>query len=279
MKPQFVHPQPNVYDFTEADMLVDFAAANGVVVHAHTLVWFEALPPWMRLVTAPAAVKQMMLDHIDHVAGHFRGKVAEWDVVNEPMSDEDVDYTNGNQGVRPILWFQAMGEAYIDEALRKARAVDPTAQLYINEYGVEEDGPRWDALYALVQRLKARNVPLDGIGFQNHEYAPADRTPAATFRAKVRALAGLGLKARISEMDVIASPAESAIQATQFSGKATVCRQEPNCTGYSTWGMTDLYGSTAGIQRYPPSPGDALLFDVAFKPKPAFTAVQTALRP
>ena len=72
-------------------------------MHAHTLVWHEALPPWMHKVTGAAAVKQMMLDHIDHVAGHYKGRVAEWDVINEPMSDEDADYGNGHHGLRPAL--------------------------------------------------------------------------------------------------------------------------------------------------------------------------------
>ncbi|MCF4135954.1 endo-1,4-beta-xylanase [Streptomyces sp. Tue 6430] len=64
-------------------------------------------------------------------------------MVNEPMSDEDEDYSNGNRGVRPQLWFEAMGEQYIDIAFHAAREADPHAVLYLNEYGVEEDGPRW----------------------------------------------------------------------------------------------------------------------------------------
>ncbi|MEU5313222.1 endo-1,4-beta-xylanase [Streptomyces sp. NPDC021562] len=276
-KPQFVQPRRGVFAFQEGDSLVDFAAANDMQVHAHTLVWFEALPSWMRAEMTHADRRRVMTEHIRAVAGHFRGRVAEWDVVNEPMSDEDEDYTNDNLGLRPHLWFEAMGERYIDIAFRTAREADPHAVLYLNEYGVEEDGPRWDALHALLIRLMERGVPIDGVGFQNHEYAPGDRTDPEVFRRKVRALARLGLKARVSEMDVLVGVGEEDVQARQFAGKLAVCREEPNCTSFSTWGFTDRYGSTADIRHYPPSPGDALPWDASYEAKPAYWALRDAL--
>ncbi|MGW5653839.1 endo-1,4-beta-xylanase [Streptomyces humi] len=278
-KPQFVQPRRGVFAFEEGDTLVAFAEANGMRVHAHTLVWFEALPAWMRAEMTDEDRRRVMTDHIRAVAGHFRGRVAEWDVVNEPMSDEDEDYTNGNLGVRPHLWFEAMGERYIDIAFRTAREADPHAVLYLNEYGVEEDGPRWDALHALLIRLRGRGVPIDGVGFQNHEYTAGDRTDPEVFRRKVRALAGLGLKARVSEMDVLVGDGaeDEDVQARQFAGKLAVCTEEPNCTSFSTWGFTDRYGSTADIRTYPPGPGNALPWDPAYEAKPAYWALRDVL--
>jgi endo-1,4-beta-xylanase len=276
-KAQFVQPRRGVFAFEEGDALVDFAEANGMKVHAHTLVWFEALPAWMRAAMTREERERVMAEHIRAVAGHFRGKVAEWDVVNEPMSDEDEDYTNGNRGVRPHLWFEAMGERYIDIAFRTAREADPRAVLYLNEYGVEEDGPRWDALYALLIRLRQRGVPIDGVGFQDHEYAVGDRTDPEVFRRKVRALAGLGLKARVSEADVLVDDDEEDVQARQLAGKLAVCGEEPNCTSFSTWGFTDRYGSTADIRHYPPAPGNALPWDTAYEAKPAYWELRDTL--
>lgn len=276
-KPQFLQPRRGVFAFAEGDTLVDFAKANKMKVHAHTLVWFEALPAWMRAEMTHEQRRRVMAEHIRAVAGHFRGKVAEWDVVNEPMSDEDEDYSTGNRGVRPQLWFEAMGEQYIDIAFRTAREADPHAVLYLNEYGVEEDGPRWDALYALLIRLKKRGVPIDGVGFQDHEYAVGDRTDPEVFRRKVRALAGLGLKARVSEADVLVDEGEEDVQARQLAGKLAVCGEEPNCTSFSTWGFTDRYGSTADLRHYPPSPGNALPWDTAYEAKPAYWALRDVL--
>ena len=276
LKPQFVQPQKGVFTFEDGDTLVDFAQANGMRVHAHTLVWHEALPAWMKASMTNAARRQVMLDHIDAVAGHYAGRVAEWDVINEPMSDDDPDYTNGNQGLRPQLWFKAMGEQYIDLALREARRIDPQAELFINEYGIEDNGPRWTAFLALIKRLQARGVPLDGVGFQTHEYDASDRAPAATFKDHLQKIAALGLQVRISEMDV--SEATAAVQAKEFGTKLAACRAVPACTSFSSWGFTDRYGSTANTDVYPPAPGDALPFDATVKPKAAVTSMQNALR-
>lgn len=274
-KPQFLHPRRDVYDFRDADLLVRFARANDMKVHAHTLVWHEALPTWMREDNDPGEVRRTMLQHIAMVAGHFRGKVTEWDVVNEPMSDDEQSYTNGDLGLRSEQspWFKAMGEEYIDQAFRAAHRADPKARLFLNEYGLEEEGKRWDALYDLVERLKGRGVPIDGVGFQNHEYTPGDRIDPETFRSHVRDLAELGVNARVSEMDVpIGSDEEDGrqMQAEEMAGKLRVCLEEPTCTSFSTWGFTDRYGSTADTRSYPPRTADSLPWDAALRPKPAY---------
>ncbi|MCF4135955.1 endo-1,4-beta-xylanase [Streptomyces sp. Tue 6430] len=73
-KPQFVQPRRGVFAFAEGDTLVDFAEANRMKVHAHTLVWFEALPAWMRAEMTHEQRRRVMVEHIRAVAGHFRGR-------------------------------------------------------------------------------------------------------------------------------------------------------------------------------------------------------------
>ncbi|MEU6589617.1 endo-1,4-beta-xylanase [Streptomyces sp. NPDC046881] len=274
MKPQFVHPQPDVYDFTEADSLIDFAAANDMQVHAHTLVFGEALPRWMRQVP-PAGLEKVMTDHITRVVGHFRGRVAEWDVVNEPLSPDDSDFVDGKPGLRRHIWEKAMGERYIDTAFRAARAADPRAKLFLNEFGLEEDGDRWEALLSLVKRLKQRGVPIDGVGFQSHIHETGDHVDAAVFAAHVKALADLGLSSRVSEIDVHGDDTDA--QAQQYSLVLRACADAPSCSSYGTWGVTDRYGSTAEEDSYPLEPGDELLWDVRLRPKPAVEALRDAL--
>ncbi|MET9490837.1 endo-1,4-beta-xylanase [Nocardia sp. NPDC006630] len=274
LKPQFVHPQPGVYDFTEADTLVEFAERNGMSVHGHTLVFGEANPRWMTHTPAQDR-RRVMEDHIATVAGHYRGRVAEWDVVNEPLSVEDSDYADGKPGLRQHLWMQAMGESYIGHAFRAARAADPAAELYLNEFGIEADGRRWDALYALVKRLVADNVPIDGVGFQNHIHESGDHLDQSALRRHIQALQALGIASRISETDIHGE--DSAVQADQYAESLRACRAEPSCTSFSTWGITDRYGSTADPGAYPPSPGDELLWTTDLQPKPAYAALAQAL--
>jgi endo-1,4-beta-xylanase len=275
LKAQFIHPAPNKYDFTDADNIVAIARANDQAVHGHTLVFAKSNPSWM--TDAPKTdLSRIMTDHITKVVGHFKGRISSWDVVNEPLSEKDEDYEHGGLGLRASFWQEAMGESYIDQAFIAARAADPSAKLYLNDYGIEHDGQRWDALLALVKRLKSRNVPIDGVGFESHVYVATDKIDFEILRAHMKAIADLGLSVRISEIDVIGEDPQ--FQNDQYSGVLLVCIHESSCTSYTTWGVSDLYGSTTVADRYPPLLGSSLLWDKDMNPKPAFTALQDTLK-
>ncbi len=268
LKPQFVHPQPNAYDFKDADLLVGTALKNGIAVHGHTLVFGEANPAWMQ-TAAPTDRQQIMTDHITTVMTHFKGRIGEWDVINEPLSDNDADYENNGDGLRHHIWYQAMGQSYITTALKAAKSADPKAKLYINDYGLEEDGDRWTAMVKLIKQLQDQGVPLDGIGFEAHVYENSDHVNPSTLRRHIRQLANKGLVARVSEVDVHGD--DSSWQAKEYSGVLTACLSEPSCTAFSTWGITDRYGSTTSTDEYPLSYGDDLLWSPDYKAKPAYT--------
>jgi endo-1,4-beta-xylanase len=268
LKPQFIHPGPSTYSFTEADSLVDFAQANNMKVHGHTLVFSEANPRWMQ-ESSISDRQQIMIDHINTVVKHFGDKINEWDVVNEPLSDDD-------ETLRNNIWYQGMGESYIDTAFNTARAANPSAKLYINEYGLEQDGDRWDSFVDLLKRLKTRGVPVDGVGFQSHIYEEGDEIDSETLQEHMKILANMGLVSRISEIDVYGDDAQN--QADQYSETLTACLNSPTCTSFTTWGVTDRYGSTTEAHTYPPELGNDLIWDSNLKPKPAYSTLQSLLK-
>lgn len=275
MKAQFIHPAKDKYVFTEADNIVAIAKANNVAVHGHTLVFAKANPSW--ITDAPKQeLQKIMTDHVTNIVGHFKGQVGSWDVVNEPLSEKDEDYGSGGLGLRQHFWEKAMGEAYIDEAFKAARAADPAAKLYINDYGIEHADKRWDAFFSLVQRLKTRGVPIDGVGFESHVYLAPDKIDTEILRSHIQALAALGLDIRISEIDVLGDDPQ--LQTQQYSDVLKVCLSEPSCSSYTTWGISDLYGSTTISERYPLLLGDNLLWDKDMKPRPAYSALQNVLK-
>lgn len=275
MKPQFIHPGRDTYEFVEMDTLVNSAHENGMQVHGHTLVYPKSNPIWMGEVPKRERQKSM-LNHIMTVVGHFKGRVAEWDVVNEPLSNVREAYRDVRNGLDSNLWYDAMGEQYIDLAFRAARAADSKAVLYINDYGLERDGDRWKALLGLVNRLKQRGVPIDGVGFESHVYGDGDYSDSTVLIAHMRTLAELGLKVRISEIDVTGDDPKE--QVRQYVLALDACLRSYNCTGYSTWGVTDAFGSTSRPDRYPLIYGTSLLFDTKLKAKLGYRALQMRLR-
>jgi endo-1,4-beta-xylanase len=265
MKWQFTEPQPGVYDFHEADAIVNEALKNGLQVHGHNLVFSEALPDWVRnLPTSTpeqkAYVEQVMVDHITKLVTHFKGRVSEWDVVNEPVKDYNNDGSfDSAQPLRENVFYQAMGPDYIKIALEAAHKADPQAKLFINDYGNENDtGARWQATYNMLKSLEAELKP-QGIslyyGFESHIYVPTTddisndiaNNGQTVLTNNINALGALGIKSRVSEMDAPQQDPgysqDSSSQAAQFSGTLKICLDNPNCIAFSMWsiGPTDLW--------------------------------------
>ncbi|MNH11682.1 Endo-1,4-beta-xylanase Z precursor [compost metagenome] len=254
---------------------MDIARKNKLLVHGHTLVFGEANPTWVKELrgSTPAdkdRVERVMIDHIRQTVSHFKGKIASWDVINEPLADYDTPAGVG--GLRKHIWYEAMGEKYIASALAAARQADPQAKLYINEFGLEGDGDRWATFLALVKKLKSQNVPIDGVGFQAHVYDADDEIDPVVLRSHIRELAELGLVSRISEMDVH-SEGGIAAQAKQYAAVFDVCFSEPSCVSWSTWGVTDRYNlwqdENGRLQQ-----GRDFLWDEQYQPTAGLSAIR-----
>jgi endo-1,4-beta-xylanase len=302
LKMQTLQPRRGRFDFTAADELVRFARANGKTVRGHTLVWGQSLPLWLidhgvtdrlglppitlpplpdplgRLIGNPLTLLtgwrrdellSIMKDHIRTVMRHFAGDIREWDVVNEPLADDG--------SLAQTVWRRFIGPDYVAQALRAARAADPTAKLFINDFGIEQPGPKLDGLVRLVDDLQAEGVPLDGVGLQAHTHI-AGYTNEATMVSTMRRFQSMGLEVQITEMDVGTSLLDVTRsdrlqrQALAYGAAARACNAVKACTRFTTWGFTDRV-SWLGANEL------GLLFDGAYHPKPAYAAVRRAFAP
>lgn len=281
LKFQFVQPKPGVYTYQEADGLVNLARSHGLQVHGHALVFGEANPRWVQeLPTATVAdrahVSDVMTDHITRTVKHFKGRVASWDVVNEPLADYDDTPDGEGATLRTHIWERALGPNYIALAFRTAHAADPHAKLFLNDYGLESDGDRWDALIRLVTQLKNDHVPIDGVGFESHVYEAEDRIDTSVLRQHIQQLAALGLQSRVSEMDVYSDDGQS-VQAEQYADVLAACKSEPSCVSFTTWGFDDDYDmwqdDNNSLQH-----GKDLLWTTGAVPTPAVMKMQQVLQ-
>jgi len=257
-------------DFSGGDAIVAFAAAHGMQVKGHALVWHQALPSWVTSLDA-ATLKTEFERHIRSVASHYRGRVIAWDVVNEAI--DDIGF-----GLRNSIFRQQLGDGYIADAFRIAHDADPQALLFYNDYGGEGSGGKSDAIYELVRGLVSQGVPIDGVGLQMHVRAGAP-PPDTAVASNMRRLAALGLRVNVSEMDVRvgdiggATAANLDTQKAVYHATTAACVAEPACHGVTFWGFTDAH-SWIYNQYGPDAP---LLFDAQYAPKPAFYGVLDAL--
>lgn len=200
MKPQPLHPAEDRFNFSVADALVKMAQANGLTVNAHTLIWHAQCPDWFfddngRPARRDLVLKRMRL-HISTVAGHFSGKVASWDVVNEAIDD-------GKNYLRKSKWLTSLGEDFISEAFIAARQADSKAELFYNDYNIER-GAKLDKALRLIRELKARKAPIDGIGIQGHWQL--DGVPFKDIEKAIISFHAEGLKVAITELDLDVVP-------------------------------------------------------------------------
>ena len=243
MKWEVIHPEPDRWEWGEADALVESAARGGRRVRGHPLVWDQQLPDW--------AGREDLRAHVDTLVRRYRGRIAQWDVVNEPLRDD------GSLKAGPFG-----DEGYIAEAFEIARAADPDAKLFLNEIAAER-GEKAEGLVALAARLKRAGVPIDGVGLQDHATS-ADFPSEAELRRLMRRFARLDLDVEITELDVEGGSPDG------FAAAARACAAEPNCTGLTVWGVTDQHSWKGAAAM-------ATLFDAKGQPKPALQAVRDAL--
>ena len=281
MKPDALQPNRGEFNFYHGDCIVDFAARHDMEVRGHTLVWHKQVPAWI----SSDGIKndhgysrdellQIMKDHITAVVSHYKGKVSEWDVVNECLDDDQTTIRTNplSYDLRPSVWQNVIGEDYIDSAFVYAHRADPDAQLYINDYGVEFQGKaKTQAYYNLVRRLVNDGIPVGGVGFQCH--LTVGDTDSAKFDNNVKRYAPLGVECAVTELDVsmpdaYAQGAEQQ-QAEEYGKIASVMMNYDHCRNILVWGVTDDMSWRQG---------NPLIFRQTLEPKPAFFTLRDILQ-
>jgi len=200
LKWESVHPQPNDFNFSLADKYVEFGRQNHMFIIGHNLVWHSQTPRWVfedkdGKPLSREALLERMHDHITKVVGRYKGRIGGWDVVNEALNEDGT--------LRQSSWLKIIGDDYIEKAFRFAHEADPDAQLYYNDYSLENEPKRKGAL-ELVRKLEASGVPITGIGLQDH--VSLDWPSPNQIDTTIAQFSGLGMKVMITELDVDVLP-------------------------------------------------------------------------
>lgn len=281
--------KPGDDDYGPADTIADFALKNSFVLRGHNLLWYHRTPSWFFDLETPRQMESAIVERIHSLAGHYRGRVHSWDVVNEPIEPKD----GRPDGLRIGVFLEMMGPGYLDLAYRTAREADPAARLVVNEYDIELDAPEQEArrvaLLDLLQRMQRSGTPVDAVGIQAH-LACAGGPPfsASRLRQLLKDIADLGLTIQITELDVTDehAPADRTIRdqlvADTYSRFLDAALDEPAVKMVVTWGLSDRHSWIVRRETYQSkwraddSPSRPLPFDADLKPKPAYEAIARA---
>ncbi|GAB3573659.1 endo-1,4-beta-xylanase [Spirosoma luteolum] len=294
MKSALLHPKWDTYTFEMGDKLVEFGRKHNIKINGHTLIWHSQLPPFIRSINSSDSIRTFFTDHIKTVAGHYKGKVFSWDVVNEALNEDGT--------MRKSVFLQHLGPDFVTEAFRLAQQAAPNTELYYNDYNNEQPAKRAGCL-ALVKKIKDAGVRIDGVGIQGHWHV--GKIPLKDIEESILQYSALGLKVMFTELDIEVLPRN--VQGADVGQRMTANAQSnPYTAGLpdsvqtqlaadyealfklflkhkdkvsrvTFWGVNDgdswLNGwPIRGRTNYP------LLFDRQNKPKPAFYKVIATAR-
>lgn len=287
MKMGPIHPEEDEYNWKWADEMMTFAEKHQLKVRGHTLCWHNQTGRWLFNDAEGKTVSKDMLldrlkDHIDQVAGRYKGKIYAWDVVNEVISD------NPNEFYRPSEWYKISGKEFIAAAFRYAHEAVPDALLFYNDYNAIQKNKR-DKIIQMIRELQSEGVPIGGMGIQAHWsiYGPSEQE----LREALDDYAQLGIDIQITELDISVYPSEpgrrdkrpdeadvftpvmEAKQIAMYRMIFNVFRDYKDLiTGVTFWNVSDAYSwkdnfPVRGRKNYP------LLFDQERNRKKAYDAV------
>lgn len=322
MKPQPMHPEEDTYNFETTDAMVEWCEKNGIAVWGHTLGWHSQSPAWFFQDNSPEAqakakeeaekndsdeqrpnrqgfggfggfggnsgpqaskevILERLKDHIMTVAGRYKGRIVGWDVFNESIADGG-DGTTEN--LRNYSWYTAVGPEVLTYAFKWAHEAAPDAQLYYNDYNIEQGAVENTGKHAssllLLKRLIDEGAPITGVGIQGHWHLDSNLEDV---EKAIENYAALGLRVAITELDVTSTGDNSGafgvnqgdrtipeenyqMQAEVYRKLFEIFKRHSDVIDRVTfWGLSDTRSWRRGQ--------DALLFDGELNAKPAFHAI------
>ena len=202
----------------------DWAERRELPVRGHTLVWpsFKRAPDHVsRFADDPVGLAKVIREHIERTVFRFRGRVAEWDVLNEPFTEHQ--------------YMDLLGENVVNDWFGQVKEIDPAAKRYVNDFGVltRVSDKHREYYYEWLVRMLEFGAPIQGIGFQAHNPSRFKLTSPTTVLATLDKFADLDLDLQITEFDV--ETADVDLQARYTEDFLIAIFSHPKTVGLMTW--------------------------------------------
>lgn len=157
MKPHYILDD----DGTDAVEIANECFKRHKRMRGHALMWDKA-NTWPFENYKDMSYEELyraVMDYVRPTAYAFRGKLEQWDVLNEP---HDCNWIRKQYGTR-----------LYSDVFKEVHKIDPDVKLYVNEAGVEGKDDKYamdriPGFLEIIRQMKSEGAPIDGIGLQMH---------------------------------------------------------------------------------------------------------------
>jgi len=200
---------------------------RGFHTKGHCIIWpswWGTIPSLREAADNPDAMRTIIAERIRDLVTRAGPFIDEWDVINEPFTNNDVMKVLGNEAM--IDWFKQTREHTAD------------ARLYLNDYDILASGGETDTAHQQhveesLRYLIDGEAPIGGIGMQSH--FGENVTPPATLWKILDRFATFNLPIQITEFDL--NTEDEKLQANYTRDFMTAVFAHEAINGFVMWGF------------------------------------------
>ena len=286
VKQSVVHPDPDTWDWTKIDAILDMAKENDLSVRLHGPISPQSSRWAKHDDRKPVELENIMNEFLIEQCKRFNNhpNVKWMDVVNETIT-RDGEWFGPKKGVteweNPWTIIGSDNDKnstpiYISRSFEIAQKYAPNINLVFNQHGGMEE-VMWERVKETIMYLKDKGLRVDGIGWQAHL---SSRMKYG--ENEIQYLSDLidwshqnNLEFHITEMDYKifgeVTKQKQEIQAKAYSDvlKTLLSKKNNGLVTFNTWGIVDRVGTHTDKSRF--------IFDLAGNPKLAYYKMKNIL--
>lgn len=197
-----------------------------IPVRGHNVIWpsFKYNSTALKTLSAnPVTFRNEIDRHIDQITQYTKGRVIDWDVLNEPYSEKEFQAILGDEAMAD--WF------------KRVRQNDRDVKLYINDYSILSAGGmdvnHQNGYFDIIKYIDSKGGKIEGIGLQGH--FGSDLTPPSKVYSILDRFASLGKEIKITEHDI--NVTQRAVQADYTRDFMTICFSHASVKSFLVWGF------------------------------------------
>ena len=257
-----MQPLAGPVDYETVNAILEWTDENGLPLRGHNIYWGipKFVQPWVKDLDDEALYAELK-NRGEDIAKRYKGRFAQYDLNNEMI--------HGN------YYEDRLGDTITLEMAQWIKAVDPEAELYLNDYDILT-GARLGQFVEHIETLLSQGVPLSGIGVQGHLHT--DTFDRSVLKSSLDRLAGFGLPIVVTEFNFPGQrskyhkekgvhpfgPEEELVKAQAIEDYYRISFGHPGVDGILMWGFW------AGENWIP----ESSLYNEDWSPTPALKAYQ-----